>query len=82
MPGLVMNGFFAIVAPAGTPAEIIARLNREIDQYLKGPEIQQRLLLLGLATDGGGTPESTAATIGKEQKQWRAVGKELDVEPQ
>ena len=81
VPGLVMNGFFAIVAPAGTPAEIIARLNREIDQYLKGPEIQQRLLLLGLATEGGGTPESTAETIGKEQKQWRAVGKELDVEP-
>jgi tripartite-type tricarboxylate transporter receptor subunit TctC len=82
MPGMVMDGFFAIVAPAGTPAEVIARLNGAIGQYLKGPDIQQRLLAIGLATDGGGTPESTAQTIRKEQDQWRALGKELGVEPQ
>ena len=61
---------------------MIARLNREIGNYLKGPEIQARLLSLGLATEGGGTPESTAQTIGKEQAQWRALGNELKVEPQ
>lgn len=82
VPGVVMNGFFAVVAPVGTPADVIARLNREIGNYLKGPEIQARLLTLGLATEGGGTPESTAQTIGKEQAQWRALGKELNVEPQ
>ena len=48
----------------------------------KGPEIQDRLLALGLATEGGGTPESTAQTIRREQEQWRALGKELGVEPQ
>src|SRR6516162_10134713 len=52
VPGIVMDGFFAIVAPAGTPAEVVARLNREIGQYLKGPDIQERLLSLGLATEG------------------------------
>jgi tripartite-type tricarboxylate transporter receptor subunit TctC len=82
MPGMVMDGFFAIVAPAGTPAEVIARLNGAIGQYLKGSDIQRRLLAIGLATDGGGTPESTAQTIRKEQDQWRALGKELGVEPQ
>ena len=82
VPGIVMNGFFAVVAPAGTPADIVARLNREIGQYLNGPDIRQRLMTFGLATDGGGTPESAAATIRKEQEQWRAVGKELNVEPQ
>jgi tripartite-type tricarboxylate transporter receptor subunit TctC len=80
--GLVMNGFFAIVAPVGTPAEVVARLNRGIGQYLKGPNIQERLLALGLATEGGGTPESTAQVIREEQEQWRALGKELGVEPQ
>ena len=80
--GTVMNGFFAIVAPAGTPADAIARLNREIGQYLKGPNIQERLLALGLATEGAGTPESTAQAIREEQEQWRALGKELAVEPQ
>ncbi len=82
VPGLVMDGFFAVVAPAGTPAEVITRLNGAMGEYLKGPDIQQRLLAIGLATDGGGTPESTAQTIRREQDQWRALGKELGVEPQ
>jgi tripartite-type tricarboxylate transporter receptor subunit TctC len=82
MPGMVMNGFFAIVAPAGTPAPVIARLNKEIDAFLSRPETQERLLPLGLATDGGGTPETTAQIIRQEQALWRTVGKELDVEPQ
>jgi tripartite-type tricarboxylate transporter receptor subunit TctC len=82
VPGIVMNGFFAIVAPAGTPAGAIARLNHEIGQYLEGADIQQRLLALGLATDGGGTPDRTAQAIRREQDEWRAVGKELGVEPQ
>ena len=82
VPGVVMNGFFAIVAPAGTPADIVARLNHEIGLYLQGPEIRDRLLAFGLATGGGGTPESSAADIRNEQEQWRAFGKELNVEPQ
>jgi tripartite-type tricarboxylate transporter receptor subunit TctC len=82
VPGVVMNGFFAIVAPAGTPADIVARLNREIDTYLTAPGTEERLLTFGLSTDGGGTPESSDAAIRKEQEQWRAFGKELDVEPQ
>jgi tripartite-type tricarboxylate transporter receptor subunit TctC len=82
VPGVVIDGFFAIVAPAATPADVIARLNQNIDQYLGGAEIHARLLALGLDTAGGGTPETTAQTISKEQERWRAVGKELGVEPQ
>jgi tripartite-type tricarboxylate transporter receptor subunit TctC len=82
VPGIVMNGFFAVVAPAGTPPEIVAKLNHEIGDYLKGPDIQARLMTFGLAIGGGGTPESTAAAIRAEQEQWRALGKELNVEPQ
>jgi tripartite-type tricarboxylate transporter receptor subunit TctC len=82
VPGVVINGFFAIVAPTGAPADVITRLNRAIDQYLAAPDVQERLLALGLATDGGGTPESTAEIIRREQDQWRALGRELGVEPQ
>jgi len=82
IPGLVMNGFFAIVAPAGTPPDIVATLNHDIGEYLKGPDIQAKLLTFGLATGGGGTPESTAQAIRAEQDQWKAVAKELDIEPQ
>ena len=82
LPGIAIDGFFGIVAPAGTPADIVARLNREIAEYLKGPEIQQRLISFGLATEGAGTPESTAQFIRKEQDRWRALAQELGVEPQ
>ena len=82
VPGIVMDGFFAVVAPAGTPSEVIAQLNREIDLYLSRPDVEERLLTLGLSTDGGGTPESTAQVIRREQEQWRAFAKELNIEPQ
>jgi tripartite-type tricarboxylate transporter receptor subunit TctC len=82
LPGVVVNGWFAVVAPAGTPPDIVARLNRDIDAYLKGADIQQRLLTFGLATEGAGTPASTAAYIRQEQAQWRALAKELDIQPQ
>jgi tripartite-type tricarboxylate transporter receptor subunit TctC len=82
LPGVVMNGWFAVVAPAGTPADVIARLNREIGAYLEGPEIRQRLLGFGLATEGAGTPDSTARFIRDAQEQWRALAKELAIEPQ
>ena len=82
VPGVVMNGWFAVVAPAGTPLEIVRRLNRDMGEYLKGSEIQQRLLAFGLATDGAGTPESTGQFIRQEQDNWRALAKELTIEPQ
>jgi len=82
VPGLVMNGWFAVVAPAGTPADIVARLNREIGHYLEGPDVRQRLLSFGLATEGAGTPDATGRFIRQEQERWRALAKELDVEPQ
>ena len=82
VPGVVMNGWFAVVAPTGTPAAVVARLNREIGEYLKGPEIQKRLLSFGLATEGAGTPESTGQFIKLQQEGWRALAKELAITPQ
>jgi tripartite-type tricarboxylate transporter receptor subunit TctC len=82
VPGIAMDGLFAMVAPAGTSAEVIERLNMAIGQYLEEAEIKQRLLVLGLAAAPRGTPDSAAKTIRHEQEQWRAVAKELNVEPQ
>jgi tripartite-type tricarboxylate transporter receptor subunit TctC len=82
VPGVVMNGWFAVVAPAGTPATIVARLNRDIDNFLEGSEIRDRLLTFGLATEGAGTPEATLQFMRREQDQWRALAKELNIEPQ
>jgi tripartite-type tricarboxylate transporter receptor subunit TctC len=82
VPGVVMNGWFAVVAPASTPPQIIAMLNRAIGDYLRGAEIQQKLLSFGLATEGAGTPTTTASFIRSEQDTWRALATELDIQPQ
>jgi tripartite-type tricarboxylate transporter receptor subunit TctC len=81
-PGVAVNGWFAVMAPTGTPAEVVARVNRQIGEFLKGPGIQERLYTFGLATEGAGTPESTAAFIRADQARWREVAKELGVVPQ
>ena len=81
-PGVAVNGWFAVMAPAGTPAAVVARVNREIGEFLKGPDIQQRLYAFGLATEGAGTPETTAAFIRADQERWRKLAQELGVQPQ
>jgi tripartite-type tricarboxylate transporter receptor subunit TctC len=82
VPGVVVNGWFAVVAPRATPSDAVALLNREIARYLKSADIQQRLYAFGLATDGAGTPESTAQFIRADQEQWRTLATELDIRAQ
>jgi tripartite-type tricarboxylate transporter receptor subunit TctC len=81
-PGVVVNGWFAVVAPAATRSEVVVRLNREIGGYLKSADIQQRLYSFGLATEGAGTPQSTAQFIRADQERWRALAVELDIPAQ
>jgi tripartite-type tricarboxylate transporter receptor subunit TctC len=82
LPGLRIEGWFAVVAPAGTPAPIIDRINREIDTYLKSPDLTARLVTLGMATSGAGTPQSTGAFLRAEQERWRNLVAELGLQPQ
>ena len=82
LPGVVVDGWFGVVAPVGTPGEIVTRVNREIGEFLKSPEIQQRLISFGLATNGAGTPESTGQLIREMQAHWQTLARELDIQPQ
>jgi tripartite-type tricarboxylate transporter receptor subunit TctC len=82
VPGATVDGWFVVVAPAGTPAEAVQRMNREIGEFLKGDQIRERLTGFGLATSGAGTPQSTGEFIVREQEKWRALAVELKIEPQ
>jgi tripartite-type tricarboxylate transporter receptor subunit TctC len=82
VPGVTMDGWFVVVAPTGTPAEAVQRMNREIGEFLKGDQIKARLTGFGLATSGAGTPQSTGEFITREQGKWRALAVELKIEPQ
>jgi tripartite-type tricarboxylate transporter receptor subunit TctC len=82
LPGAAHDGFFVVVAPAKTPAPIIDRMNGAIGEVLKGEDIQKRLLQIGLATSGTGSPKQTSDFLDKERQGWRDLAKELGVEPQ
>ena len=82
VPGVVVDAWFIIVAPTGTPAEAIKRMNQEINEFLKGSNIGDRFAKVGLGLSGTGTPEGLTQFIRSEQEKWRALAKELNIEPQ
>jgi tripartite-type tricarboxylate transporter receptor subunit TctC len=82
VPGVIMDGWFVLVGPAGVPVEAVTRMNGAVAEFLNGTDIDTRLAGFGLATSGAGTPQSTAEFIAREQEKWRQLGKELDIQPQ
>ena len=64
-----------VLAPAGTPKEIVARLNSEILRILSLPDVRERLSSQG-ADPVGGTPEQFAALIRSEIQKWAKVVKD------
>ncbi|HKX42345.1 MAG TPA: tripartite tricarboxylate transporter substrate binding protein [Burkholderiaceae bacterium] len=67
--------WFGLLAPAGTPKDVVARLNAEFNKALKLPELARRLGDEG-ADPAGGTPEQFAALIKDEIPRWGKVVKE------
>jgi len=67
-PGFEASSWYGILAPAGTPREIVTRLNTEFTRALEQPEVRKTLLADG-AEPVGGTPESFAAYIRSEKER-------------
>jgi tripartite-type tricarboxylate transporter receptor subunit TctC len=82
VPGVIIDGWFAVMAPAGTAPAVVARMNKEIGEFVKSDDFKTRLAGFGLATSGAGTPQSTGVFIAREQERWRALAQELDIQPQ
>jgi tripartite-type tricarboxylate transporter receptor subunit TctC len=59
-----------VMAPAGTPAPIVKKLNQAINQVLVDPAIRERLTGLGITPVSDSTPESTAARMASEIDKW------------
>ncbi|MDB5852443.1 MAG: hypothetical protein JWR22_484 [Herminiimonas sp.] len=62
LPGFQFNSWFAIVAPAGTPKEIVTRLNAEVLKALADPEVQEKFRAQGLTMRGSSPQELGTAT--------------------
>lgn len=72
LPGIVVYSWSCLVAPAGTPVDIIAKLNAAVESALHQPELQRKMAELD-ATVVGGPPEKLAAFLAKERERWSKV---------
>jgi len=81
MPLFVANSWCGIGVPRGTPPEIIARLNREVDAGLKDPTVRAKLTALA-TTPMFFTPDEFGAYIGAEIEKWRKVVRAANIKVQ
>lgn len=78
VPGMVAVTFFTMVAPPGTPKDVVAYAHKAFSAALALPEIQRKFQDQG-ATPGGWSPEQTAAFIRDESEKWGRVIKTAKV---
>jgi tripartite-type tricarboxylate transporter receptor subunit TctC len=74
LPGFEASSWFGVLAPAGTPAPIVLRINAEVNQWLQSADAREKLLSQG-AEAAGGSPAQFANHIRAETEKWAKVVK-------
>jgi tripartite-type tricarboxylate transporter receptor subunit TctC len=81
MPGFEVVGWYGLAAPAGTPKEVIARLNAETNRVLQSPDLVAQFRTLSYEPIGG-TPEEAGARIKADVAHWTKIIHDAGIEPQ
>ena len=76
LPGFEAGAWQGLVAPAGTPAEVVRRLNESLARVMELPDVKERLLGAGLEPVGG-SPDDFARFIRAEIVKWVQVAKDV-----
>ena len=77
-PGFEASGWNALLAPAGTPREIIDKVNAVVNAFLKSDDGKLQLRKLGI-TPLGGTPDELQAHLDRERAKWGPIIKEANI---
>ena len=77
--GFEYTGWNGVYAPADTPADIVQRMNREIEEALKQPEASQRLLALGSIPESSMTVAEFQGFMKGERERWAGLVKTLGI---
>jgi tripartite-type tricarboxylate transporter receptor subunit TctC len=81
LPGFVANAWYGILAPAGTPADTVTKLQQEIARILETSEVKERLDQQG-AEPIGNTPAEFDAFIKSEMAKWAKVVQDAGISPE
>jgi tripartite-type tricarboxylate transporter receptor subunit TctC len=74
LPGYEASGWYGVAAPAGTPPDVVARLNKEVNAALADPGMRKRLDDLGCGVFAG-SPADFGKFIADETEKWAKVNK-------
>jgi len=78
LPGFSITAWIGVVAPKGTPGDIVQKLNLEIGRALKDPEFAHQISAIGIDPLGS-TPDEFAVFLRKEIPRWKEIVKDADV---
>ncbi len=78
LPDFEAGSWYGVFAPAGTPRAVIAKLNSEIVNMLKSPDVQQRLAMEG-ADPIGNSPAEFSAQVQRDIAKWGKVARESGI---
>ena len=81
VPGYEANGWYGIGLPKNVPAEVVEKLNREINASLADPKLKTRLVEIGYATTGS-SPAEFGSMIAREIEKWVKVIKFAGIKPE
>lgn len=80
MPEIDFGAWFGILAPAGTPPQVVAELNKHFNDALKDPEVRTKLVEMGLAAHGS-TPDEFTKLLQDEVARWPAIFQAAGITP-
>ena len=80
VPGFTSGGWFGVIAPAGTPKEIVTQINREINHAMTLPDVRERMVAYGLEIHTE-SPEFFADTIRGDFGKWGKLAKDIGFKP-
>ena len=78
-PGFHSESWYGLVAPGGTPPDVLHRLQREIARVLTMPDVKERMATLSVS-GGGETPEEFAASLRNLMATYAAIAKETNIQ--
>jgi tripartite-type tricarboxylate transporter receptor subunit TctC len=81
-PTFDMVGWFALMAPVGTPSEVIQRVHRDLQSVLANPEIAQRIQTIGPISDGTLSLDQVRQFLQVETKRWSEATQEIGILPE
>lgn len=81
LPGMESRGLFGLLAPAGTPTEVVRLLNREVGAVLNDATLREKLLQQGIEPEAS-SPEALRDLIQTEIAKWARVIKDANIQPE